>query len=96
MAQMDPQLNKGVLMKLWEEVAQSASSTSVPLVDIHDSLSNKYGKDKSTKSGGVVERAIAKIIERSGGGLKGLQRLVGSSLVRSSSLFLCLSFALSS
>jgi Ca2+-binding EF-hand superfamily protein len=74
MAQLDPQLSKGVLVKLWEEVTQSSSSTSMPLADIHNYLSNRYGKDKSTKSGGVVERAIAKIVERSGGGLKGLQR----------------------
>jgi hypothetical protein len=74
LAQLDPQLSKGVLSSLWGEVAQNSASSSLQLSDIHSYFANRYGKDKSTKSGGVVERAIAKIIERSGSGLKGLQR----------------------
>jgi hypothetical protein len=63
-----------VLAKLWEEVAHNSASASLQLSDIHNYFSSRYGKDKSARPGGVVERAVAKIIERSGGGLKGLQR----------------------
>lgn len=74
MSQLDPQLSKAVLLKLWEEVTNDPSSSSISLSDLHSYFTNKFGKDKSSKSIGVVERAVARIIERSGGGLKGLQK----------------------
>jgi hypothetical protein len=41
---------------------------------LHRYFAEKFGKDKTSKSNSTVERAVAKIIERSGGGFKGLQR----------------------
>ena len=48
---------------------------------LHDMLSQRYGRDKSaSKNTGIIEKVIAKIIERSGksGGIKGLAKYVGS------------------
>lgn len=81
MSQLDPQLNKVTLARLWEEITNNSGMASIPLSDVHSYFTNKFGKDKSSKSGSVVERAVAKIIERSGGGLKGLQRLVKFSIL---------------
>ncbi len=78
MSQLDPQLGNKVILKLWDEITRNES---LPLSDLHTYFSDRYGKDKSSKSGGIVERAIAKIIERSGGGIKGLQRSLPHSLI---------------
>jgi hypothetical protein len=54
---------------------------TVELQALHDMLSQRYGKDKSaSKNTGIIEKVIAKIIERSGksGGIKGLAKYVGS------------------
>eukprot|EP00604_Paraphysomonas_vestita_P002308 CAMPEP_0174818508 /NCGR_PEP_ID=MMETSP1107-20130205/1201_1 /TAXON_ID=36770 /ORGANISM="Paraphysomonas vestita, Strain GFlagA" /LENGTH=327 /DNA_ID=CAMNT_0016030435 /DNA_START=313 /DNA_END=1296 /DNA_ORIENTATION=+ len=74
MSQLDPQLNKGVLGNLWEEITNNSGAVNLSLSELHAYFTNKFGKDKSSKSNGVVERAVARIIERSGGGLKGLQK----------------------
>mmetsp|Transcript_9325 Transcript_9325/g.14050 ORF Transcript_9325/g.14050 Transcript_9325/m.14050 type:complete len:1135 (+) Transcript_9325:93-3497(+) len=77
-SQIAPETDKRTLAHIWESVAESCAgkktAPSIGINDLHKYFCNKYGKDKSSKSHSVVDRAIAKIIERSGGGFKGLQR----------------------
>ena len=59
---------------IWS-VIDPSNIGSVDLEKLHSLLASKFGKDKSSqKSNSVVDRAIAKIIERTGGGFKGLQK----------------------
>ena len=71
---LNPSINKQMAAAIWK-VIDPSNVGSVELEALHSLLANKFGKDKSSqKSSSVVDRAIAKIIERTGGGLKGLQR----------------------
>jgi hypothetical protein len=79
-AQLDPALSKRDMSDMWAEVIAcsggSQSADSVLLSSLHEQLGARFGKDKSSKPNSVVDRAISKILERSGGNLKGLQRLI--------------------
>lgn len=48
----------------------------VELSEIHQVLCSRFGKDKASQKEqtSIFEKAVAKIVERSGGGFKGLQR----------------------
>lgn len=76
MATLDPTLSKGQLRELWRVVdTRNAGYVDVP--EMHQLLTNRYGKDKTAASHtGVIERVIKKILERCGetAGIKGLQR----------------------
>jgi hypothetical protein len=75
MSTLAPKLSKKELADVWSEL-DARRLGFVELGALHAYLSERFGKDKSSsKSVSVVERVIAKIIERSGpGGMKGLQR----------------------
>jgi len=72
---LDPTLNKTQLNELWKAV-DPTNIGSIEVQSIHQSLSDRYGKDKSVmKAAGIIEKVIQKIIERTGGGgFKGLQK----------------------
>ena len=79
LAQLNPNLSKPELAAIWTSLAQdcggNASTAIISLDDFHQYFGKKFGKDKSSKSSNVIDRVIAKIMERcGGGGLKGLQR----------------------
>lgn len=79
LAQINIQLGKAELGAVWTSVATdcggNASTSSITLADFHQYFGRKFGKDKSSKSNNVIDKVIAKIMERcGGGGLKGLQR----------------------
>ena len=71
-----PALGRTELALVWKAI-DPKDMGSIEVQAIHDALSTRFGKDKSSGKGqGVIERVIAKILERAGanGGLKGLQR----------------------
>ena len=72
-----PALSKETLNYIWKAL-DPKNIGMISITELHELLASKFGKDKTTAkaSGGVIERAIAKILERSGqtGGSKGLQR----------------------
>ena len=76
---LDPSLSKGQVAALWKLIDPS-DLKYVELQDLHRYLSERFGKDKSTTRAGssVVDRAVAKILERAGGqgGIKGLSRIL--------------------
>jgi hypothetical protein len=79
LAQLNGNLSKPELATIWTSVAQdcggNASTSIITLSDFHQYFGKKFGKDKSSKSSNVIDRVIANIMERcGGGGLKGLQR----------------------
>lgn len=79
LAQLNPNLSKPELAAIWTSLTQdcggNASTSLISLDDFHQYFGTKFGKDKSSKSTNVIDRVIAKIMERcGGGGLKGLQR----------------------
>ena len=74
LSQLVGQSSRHLLAALWTEVTGREDAQSIDMNSLHQYFTAKFGKDKSSKAGSVVDRAVAKIIERSGGGLKGLQR----------------------
>jgi hypothetical protein len=81
LSQLNTSLSKPELADIWTSVAKdcggSASTSIITLDDFHQYFGTKFGKDKTSKSTNVIDRVIAKIMERcGGGGLKGLQRYV--------------------
>ena len=73
---LEPQLSKDVVKRVWD-VIDPNNSGSVEIEAIHNMLASRYGKDKAaSKNGGVIDKAIKKILERCGenGGIKSLQR----------------------
>jgi hypothetical protein len=74
---LDKSISRAQIDALWA-ILDPNGTNIVPLEEIYGIVSGKFGKDKSSmKSGSVMEKVIAKIVERcggSGGGIKGLQR----------------------
>jgi Ca2+-binding EF-hand superfamily protein len=73
---LDSSLSRANLLSIWKNV-DATNAGVVELGTIHNILATKYGKDSgSTKNNGVIERVVAKILERCAGqgGIKGLQR----------------------
>ena len=71
-----PALGRTELALVWKAI-DPKDAGSIEVQAIHDALSTRFGKDKTSGKGqGVIERVIAKILERAGanGGLKSLQR----------------------
>jgi hypothetical protein len=76
MQTLDVTLSKTELTAIWK-VLDPKKLGYAELPDIHQFLSDKYGKDKtSTKNQGVIERVLKRILERCGenAGIKGLAR----------------------
>ena len=72
---LDKNLSRAQIDLMWK-IIDPKSENLIEFEKIYEILSNKFGKDKSSsKSGSVMERVVAKILERcGGGGIKGLQR----------------------
>ncbi len=73
---LDSSLSRANLLSIWKNVDVTNAGV-VELSTIHSILATKYGKDSgSSKNNGVIERVVAKILERCAGqgGIKGLQR----------------------
>lgn len=72
---LDPTMDPSLALTMWMAMDPTRSGT-VNVVEFHKMLSDLYGRDKSQKPSGVVQKVKAKILERSGalGGIKGLQR----------------------
>ena len=77
MVTLDKTLTREQIALMWEEFCP-AGETFINLEKMYEKISEKFGKDKSaSKSGSVLDKVIAKILERcGGGGLKGLQRTI--------------------
>ena len=77
MVALDKTLTREQIALMWEEICPGGE-TVIELEKMYDIISRKFGKDKgSSKSGSVLDKVIAKILERcGGGGLKGLQRTI--------------------
>lgn len=83
---LDQSLSKPRVLGVWDELAKSSNGLdlrtgSISLVELHEYLGKRFGKDKTSKqSGSVIERVIAKIRARAGGdsgmGIKGLAKYV--------------------
>jgi len=72
---VDPTLKKKDLKTLWTYV-DADNSGVITLSGLHQMLEGKFGKHKKSRPATVVDRVIARVLERCGsaGGLKGLQR----------------------
>ncbi len=75
MAILDPKLDKLTVNNIWKAM-DPKSMGFVNLADIHDMLSSRFGKDKTSKPSSVLDKVKAKILERSSGtgGIKGLTK----------------------
>eukprot|EP01039_Chlorochromonas_danica_P004573 gene4573-5013_t len=75
---LDPCLNRQQLTALWN-IIDPQKLGSIEVIKIHNLLSDRYGKDKTSQKGiTVIERVIKKILERCGeqAGIKGLARIL--------------------
>jgi len=73
---LDKSITRPQIESMWA-VVDSKGENFIPLETIYEIISSKFGKDKnSAKFGSVMDKVIAKIMERCGGsgGIKGLQR----------------------
>ena len=81
LATLDSSLSRGQLQTIWESIG-TGSAGFVELAALHNFLGGKFGKDKSgAKGGSVIDRVVAKIISRAGGGsggpgIKGLMKVL--------------------
>ena len=77
MVALDKSLTREQISLMWEEMCPGGE-TIIELEKMYEIISGKFGKDRnSSKSGSVLDKVIAKILERcGGGGLKGLQRTI--------------------
>ncbi len=74
--QLNKKLSKNDCTQAWN-ILDPNRIGSVGLNDAHDILCIRFGKDKSSQKQqtSVIDKAVAKIIQRSGGGsFKGLQK----------------------
>ena len=66
-ASLDKALTRQQITDMWDTLAEGRE-TILQLEKIYEIISTKFGKDKSSsKSGSVVDKVVAKIIERCGG-----------------------------
>jgi len=75
---LDPKLDKNTASLLWNSI-DTNNQGSIEIQQLYETLSNKFGKDKSSKANlSVTDRAKTKILERCGGqaGIKGLTRVL--------------------
>ena len=75
-ATLDSSLSRAQIQQMWRSLDPN-NVGSIELTALYEILSSKFGKDKkSSGTGGVIERVIAKILERCGaqGGIKALGR----------------------
>jgi hypothetical protein len=73
---LDSSLSRTQIQQMWRSLDPN-NVGSIELTALYEILSSKFGKDKkSSGSGGVIERVIAKILERCSaqGGIKALGR----------------------
>jgi hypothetical protein len=73
---LDSSLSRTQIQQMWRSL-DPTNVGSIELTALYEILSSKFGKDKkSSGSGGVIERVIAKILERCSaqGGIKALGR----------------------
>ena len=72
---ISPTLSKTDFNSLWTAL-DPRDVGSIEILALHNALISRYGKDRTASKGGVIEKAINKILERAGanGGLKGLQK----------------------
>ena len=75
MINLDGTLDRNTLTALWKAI-DSANTGTVELQELHNMLASRFGKDKSSKPTGILEKVKAKILERSSGsgGIKGLTK----------------------
>jgi len=78
LAVLDPSLDRSALASIWKAI-DPLDVGSIDLATLHEMLASRFGKDKSSgKNSGIIDKVIAKILERCGGagGIKGLQRVL--------------------
>ena len=75
--QLNKSLSKNDCMLAWN-ILDPKRIGSIELNELHAILCTRFGKDKSSlkQQVSIIDKAVAKIIERSGGGFKGLQKVL--------------------
>ena len=75
MQAINSSLTRSNIIAMWAVIDQNDAGSS-EISKLHSMLSSRYGKDKTFKTQGVIERVIARIMTRCGqkSGIRGLQR----------------------